>query len=130
MLFRSEKFGRIDIIVNNAGTHDGKGFEQTDEKSWDFLLDLNLKSQFLLVKAALPELKKTKGSIINIGSMVGVIGQRNAAAYVPTKAGVIALTKSMALDLGPYGIRANCVCPGACDTPLLRQWANNQPDTA
>jgi NAD(P)-dependent dehydrogenase (short-subunit alcohol dehydrogenase family) len=121
-------FGRLDIIVNNAGTHDGKGIEATDENSWDFLFNLNLRSQFLLVKAALPELKKSKGSVINIGSTVGISGQKSAVAYVPTKAGSIAMTKAMALDLGPFGIRVNCVCPGACDTPLLRQGFRGQPN--
>jgi NAD(P)-dependent dehydrogenase (short-subunit alcohol dehydrogenase family) len=123
-----KRFGRIDTIVNNAGTHDSKGIEAVDEKSWDFLFSLNLRSQFLLVKAALPELKKTKGSIINISSMVGVGGQKDAAAYVPTKSGSIGFTKALALDLGAYGIRVNCVCPAACDTPLLRKWLDAQPN--
>lgn len=114
--------------MNNAGTHDSKGTEVADEKSWEFLFNLNLKSQFLMVKAALGELKKTKGSVINIGSMVGVNGQKDAVAYVPTKGGSIAMTKAMALDLGQYGIRVNCICPAMCDSPLLRQWLNQQPN--
>lgn len=123
-----KRFGRIDIVVNNAGTHDSKGIEAVDETSWDFLFSLNLRSQFLLVKAALPELKKTKGCVVNISSMVGVGGQKDAAAYVPTKSGSIGFTKALALDLGAYGIRVNCVCPAACDTPLFRKWLDVQPN--
>jgi NAD(P)-dependent dehydrogenase (short-subunit alcohol dehydrogenase family) len=80
------------------------------------------------VKAALPELKKSKGAIINVGSTVGVTGQKSAVAYVPTKGGSISMTKAMALDLGPFGIRVNCVCPAVCDTPLLRQWLESQAE--
>ena len=126
--FTVQQYGCIDIIVNNAGTHDSKGMEAADEASWDFQFSLNIKSQFLLVKEALPELKKAKGAVINMGSMVGVIGQKDAVAYVGTKGGIIAMTKAMAIDLGPFGIRVNCVCPGACDTPLLRQWLDAQPN--
>ncbi|MBI2192090.1 MAG: glucose 1-dehydrogenase [Planctomycetes bacterium] len=122
------RYGRIDGLVNNAGTHNGLGIESLDEEGWDFILDLNLKSMYRTVKAALPELKKSSGTIVNIASMVGIIGQANSAAYTPSKAGVIGFTKATALDLGKHGIRVNAVCPGWVDTPLLQRWLKTQPN--
>ena len=123
-------FGRIDILVNNAGTHDGKGIEEGDEADWERIIDTNLKSVFLVSKAALPYLKAARGSIVNMGSMVGLVGQGKSGAYSASKGGIIALTKNMALDLAPYGIRVNCICPGWVETPLVNAWFALQPDEA
>ena len=121
-------FGKIDILVNNAGTHDGKGIEEGDEASWNRIIDTNLKSVFLISKAALPQLKSARGCIINMGSMVGLVGQGSSGAYSASKGGIIALTKNLALDLAPYGIRVNCICPGWVETPLVNAWFALQPD--
>ena len=123
-------FGRIDILVNNAGTHDGKGIEEGDEADWDRIINTNLKSVYLVSKAALPSLKAARGSIVNMGSMVGLVGQGKSGAYSASKGGIIALTKNMALDLAPYGIRVNCICPGWVSTPLVNAWFAMQPDEA
>jgi len=126
----AREFGRIDILINNAGTHDGKGIEEADEDDWDRIINTNLKSVFLVSKAALPFLKRTGGSIVNMGSMVGLAGQGKSGAYSASKGGIIALTKNLALDLAPYGIRANCICPGWVETPLVNDWFALQPDEA
>jgi len=123
-------FGKIDILVNNAGTHDGKGIEEGDEADWNRIVDTNLKSVFLTSKAALPQLKAARGCIVNMGSMVGLVGQGRSGAYSASKGGIIALTKNLALDLAPYGIRVNCICPGWVETPLVNAWFALQPEEA
>ncbi len=123
-------FGGIDILLNNAGTHDGKGIEEGSEADWSRIIDTNLKSVFLVSKAALPALKAARGSIVNMGSMVGLVGQGKSGAYSASKGGIIALTKNMALDLAPHGIRVNCICPGWVETPLVDKWFALQPDEA
>lgn len=124
----AREFGRIDILINNAGTHDGKGIEEAAERDWNRIIDTNLKSVYLVSKAALPLLKRTGGCIVNMGSMVGLAGQGKSGAYSASKGGIIALTKNLALDLAPYGIRVNCICPGWVETPLVNAWFALQPD--
>jgi NAD(P)-dependent dehydrogenase (short-subunit alcohol dehydrogenase family) len=126
----ADRFGHLGIVVNNAGIHDNKGVEQASEADWDRIITTNLKSVFLVSKAALPHLKVTRGTIVNMSSMVGLVGQTNSGAYAASKGGIIALTKNMALDFAPYGIRVNCICPGAVDTPLMEEWFHKQPDEA
>jgi len=121
-------FGRLDILVNNAGYHLSKNAEETSEEEWEFIQNTNLRSTFLCSKYAIPHLKKTKGNIINISSMVGVVGQPNAAAYSATKGGQIAMTKNMAIDFAPDGIRVNVICPGWIATPLVEDWFSQQKD--
>lgn len=125
-----EKASRIDVLVNNAGYHNSKGIEALTEEDWDFLINTNLKSVFLCTKCALPYLKKNKGVVINMSSMVGLVGQPNACAYAATKGGIIALTKNLAIDLAPYGIRVNVICPGWIQTPLVEEWFEKQTDPA
>ncbi len=124
------RFGRLDILVNNAGQHLPKNIEQTSEEEWDHIISTNLKSTFLCSKYALPHLRKTKGCIINMSSMVGVVGQGNSGAYSATKGGIIAMTKGMALDFAPDGIRVNCICPGWIETPLVNYWFSQQENEA
>jgi L-fucose dehydrogenase len=123
-------FGRLDILVNNAGYHLSKNAEETSEDEWEFIQNTNLRSTFLCSKYALPHLRKTKGNIINISSMVGLVGQPNAAAYSATKGGQIAMTKNMAIDFAPDGIRVNVICPGWIQTPLVEDWFGQQKDPA
>lgn len=120
--------GGIDVLVNNAGYHNSKGIEALSEEEWDALLDTNLKSVFLCTKFALPALKKSQGTVINMSSMVGLVGQPNACAYAATKGGIIALTKNLAIDLAPYHIRVNVICPGWIQTPLVEEWFEKQQD--
>ena len=124
------RFGRIDVVINNAGVHDSKSLEDATEADWDRILTNNLKSMYLVVKAALPYLKASKGRIVNMSSMAGVVGQGHAAAYASSKGGIITLSKNLALDLAPYGIRVNCICPGWVETPLVNLWFALQPDEA
>ncbi|MHB9071789.1 MAG: SDR family NAD(P)-dependent oxidoreductase, partial [Sedimentisphaerales bacterium] len=121
-----EVYGKLDILVNNAGYHLSKNAEETSEEEWEFIQNTNLRSTFLCSKYAIPYLKKTKGNIINISSMVGVVGQPNAAAYSATKGGQIAMTKNMAIDFAPDGIRVNVICPGWIATPLVEDWFSQQ----
>ncbi len=123
-----EEFGRLDILINNAGYHISKNVEETSEEEWDFIINTNLKSVFLCSKYAIPHLRKTKGCIINMSSMVGLVGQSNAGAYSATKGGIVAMTKGMALDFAKDGIRVNCICPGWIRTPLVDDWFSQQPD--
>jgi NAD(P)-dependent dehydrogenase (short-subunit alcohol dehydrogenase family) len=120
--------GRLDILVNNAGYHNSKGIEALTEEDWDSLIATNLKSVFLCTKYALPHLKKSRGVVINMSSMVGLVGQPNACAYAATKGGIIAVTKNLAIDLAPYGIRVNVICPGWIQTPLVEEWFEKQKD--
>lgn len=123
-----ETYGRIDVLLNNAGTHIPQGTEECTEETWDFLMTLNLKSMWRSVQEALLELKKTKGNIINMGSDTGLVGQADAIAYCASKGGIVAMTKAMAVDLAKYPIRVNCLCPAGVETPLIAKWANQQED--
>ncbi len=121
-------FGKLDILVNNAGYHISKNVEETSEEEWEFIINTNLRSTFLCSKYAIPHLRKTKGNIINISSMVGLVGQPNAGAYSATKGGQIAMSKGMAIDFAPDGIRVNVICPGWIQTPLVEDWFSQQKD--
>jgi NAD(P)-dependent dehydrogenase (short-subunit alcohol dehydrogenase family) len=126
-----ERFGRLDCIVNNAGWHPPTmTIDQTSVADYEALLRLNLVSTFMGCKFAVPHLRKTRGSIINMSSEVGLIGQAAAPSYVSSKAGQIGLTKALALDLATEGIRVNAVCPAGVMTPLMQEWANTQYDPA
>ncbi len=109
----AEEFGRIDVLVNNAGiTRDG-AIKRMTEDQWDMVININLKSAFNFIHAVQPIMFKQKGgSIINMSSVVGVHGNANQCNYSASKAGMIGLAKSMALELGPRNIRANAVAPG------------------
>lgn len=122
-------YGKLDVIHNNAGiASPSKTIHETSEEEWDSLFAINLKSVFWTAKYGIEELKKTKGCIINTSSMVGEMGQDNHAAYVATKGGMNSLTKAMALDYAKFSIRVNAICPAGVWTPLLREWATQQPD--
>lgn len=122
-------FGSLHVIHNNAGiASPSKPLHETSEDEWEALFSTNLKSVYHTTRFGLPHLKETKGCILNTGSMVGELGQDNHAVYVATKGGMNALTKAMALDYAPYGIRVNAVCPAGVWTPMLRKWAGEQPD--
>ena len=113
-------YGRLDILINNAGMTLFKGIDDTSEEDWDRIVNTNLKGVFLCCKAAIPAMRESGGgSIVNIASVAGLIGMPQHFAYCAAKAGVIHFTKSLALDHGPEHIRINCICPGGVLTPML-----------
>lgn len=125
----AREFGRIDCLINNAGWHPpATPLEQTTIADLESLLRLNFLSTFAGCQYALPHLRQTKGTIINMSSMVALLGQHQSAAYCSTKGAQLALTKALAVELGGEGIRVNAICPGNVDTPLMRDWAATLPD--
>jgi len=116
-----EEFGAIDILVNNAGiTKDGLMLRMT-EQQWDAVIAVNLKSAFNFIHACVPVMmRQRKGSIINMASVVGVHGNAGQANYAASKAGLIALAKSIGQEMGPKGIRANAIAPGFIDTAMTQ----------
>lgn len=119
------EFGRLDILFNNAGVFYAHTIMECTEEEWDLQLDVNLKGTFLMSKFALPGMiAQGSGVIINNSSGWGLVGGDKAVAYCASKGGVVLLTKAMAIDHGPQGIRVNCVCPGDVDTPMLPEDAN------
>ncbi len=125
------RFGGLDVVVNNAGAVIVATAEETSEVAWDQLMDANLKGTFLVSRAALPELRRAGGgSIINIGSVVGLVGMKKRAAYCAAKGGVAMLTKAMALDHAHENIRINCICPALVETALVSQLMGRQTDPA
>lgn len=118
------KFGRIDGLINNAGVNDGVGLESGNYESFIASLHKNLVHYYLMAHHALPELKKSKGSIVNIGSKTADTGQGNTSAYAAANGGRNALTREWAVELLPYGIRVNAVIVAECFTPLYQNWIN------
>ena len=117
-----EKFGSIDCLINNAGSHPPhKPIDDFSVEEFRSLLDLNLVSMFTACKLALPQLRKTKGNIINMSSLVGQMGQLHAVTYVATKGAVTAFTKALAIDEAAHGVRVNSVSPGNIYTPLWQE---------
>jgi len=111
-------FGRIDAVVNNAGVADFGPIEETTFARWRRVMDTNLDGVFLVSQAATPALRETRGALVNIASISGLRASTLRVAYGTSKAAVIQLTKQQAAELGEYGIRANCVCPGPVRTKL------------
>lgn len=116
-----EKFGRVDILINNAGIVKFSPLHETPEEDWDKVIDVNLKSVFLCSKAVIPEmLKQGKGKIVNTASIAGLVGFENIGPYCASKGGIIALTREMALEYAPKKININCIAPGVIRTAMTR----------
>jgi len=113
-----DRFGGLDVLVCNAGTGaSGAVAEQTPER-WARVIETNLTGAFLACRAALPHLVESRGAVVTVASLAGLRAGPESAAYGASKAGLIMLTRSIALDYGPRGVRANCVCPGWIRTPM------------
>jgi len=116
-----DRFGDLDILFNNAGGGLRKKIHEFTDEEWNFVVDLNLHAMFRGVRAAIPHfMKKGSGNIVSTASTFGLLASAENPAYCATKAAIINLTREMALDYGPYGIRVNCVCPGVIETPRFR----------
>ncbi len=117
-----DRFGRIDVLLNNAGIYEILSFEEITEEQWDRLLDINLKGVFLCSQATTGVMKRQRsGRIINMSSSAGKTGGVLCGVhYAVSKAGIICLTKSLARELGPYGITVNAIAPGRIDTPMIQ----------
>ncbi len=115
------RFSRVDHLVNNAGIVLVRRIEDCTVADWDRVMDVNVKSMFLMTKHLLSPLRRSSNaSIVNVGSVSGLVAQQGTPAYVASKGAVLMLSKALALDLASDGVRVNCVCPGITDTPLFR----------
>ena len=125
-----EAYGRLDILVNNAGIYLQATAIDTSEKDWDWIMDVNLRGVFLCCKYTIPEMIKggKGGVIVNVSSEAGIVGIKNQVAYNVSKSGIIALTKSIAVDFAAQNVKANCVCPGTTETALVKEALSKASD--
>lgn len=129
----ANQWGRLDCLVNNAGIHPpATTLEATTPELLHKVFQVNFDSTFFACQFALPHLKKSRGTIINMSSMTAVLGQKHSTAYAASKGAQLSFTKALAIELGPDGIRVNAVLPSNVDTPLMLEWANTleDPDSA
>lgn len=123
-----QKFGRIDFLVNNAGIQRYGNVTNTTEDQWDMVMNVNLKSQYLCAKYAIPFMQQQgSGVVINVSSVQAFVSQQNVAAYTTAKTALLGLTRSIAVDYAPK-VRCVAVCPGTIDTPMLRDALAQSPD--
>jgi L-fucose dehydrogenase len=121
-------FGRLDVLVNNAGINDNAGLEHGNPEKFLRSLELNLLHYYNMAHYALPALKKSQGCIINIASKVAITGQGCTSGYAAAKGAILALTREWAVELLPYGIRVNALLPAEVMTPLYKQWLGTFPN--
>jgi NAD(P)-dependent dehydrogenase (short-subunit alcohol dehydrogenase family) len=123
------RWGRIDILFNNAGVVLVKPLEETTEAEWDRVISINLKAAFFAIKHVVPHFRRIGGgAILNTGSIGSMVGQLQTPAYIASKGGIALLTKTLALDYGRDHIRVNCLCPGITDTHMLREHLGDGPE--
>src|SRR6266852_5164271 len=120
-------FGRLDVLVNNAGINDNAGLEHGNPEKFLRSLELNLLHYYNMAHYALPALKKTEGCIVNIASKVAITGQGGTSGYAAAKGAILSLTREWAAELLPYGIRVNALLPAEVMTPLYKQWLGTFP---
>jgi 3-oxoacyl-[acyl-carrier protein] reductase len=126
-----ERFGRIDVLVNNAAIGLLRSVVDTTDEQYDEVMDTNLRGVFVWCRHALPPmLAAGRGSVINIGSVAASVGFADDAAYCASKGAVLALTKQMAIDYSPRGVRVNCISPGFIETEQMRVYLENHADPA
>ncbi len=125
-----EAHGRLDYLYTCAGIPGIAPIETLDEALWDRVIDVNLKGTYTMIRAAVPHMKGQGGAIVTMGSEAGITGQPDLTAYCASKGGVINMTRALALELIPFGIRVNCLSPGITNTPMCRIEAEMAPDPA
>ncbi len=113
------QFGRLDVLVNNAGIFEAANAEDTTDENWQQTIATNLTAPFYLSRAAVPHLRASRGVILNIASDWGLVGGKRAVAYCASKGGIVLMSKAMAMDHAHEGIRVNAICPGDVETPML-----------
>jgi dihydroanticapsin dehydrogenase len=124
------RFGGLDILCNNAAVTVAKTVDELSEEEWDEVQAVNLKAVFLTSKQAVPRMRERGGgAIVNVASVDAYVAERGFSAYCASKAGVLNLTRALALDCAADGIRVNCVCPGNTDTPLFRSFIAQMPNS-
>lgn len=121
-------FGGLDVLVANAGISFARAIDEYTDEDWQRILSVNLDGAFYSIRAAVPHLRRSRGSIVIVSSMTGLVGQPRGAAYDASKGALISMTRSLSLELAPEGVRVNCVCPAGVDTPLMRAWAATLAD--
>ncbi len=125
-----DALGGLDVLVNSAGIGMGRPIEEGDEAFYDAIMDVNLKGTYFCCRAAMPALRESRGSIVNIASTEGLMGMAGMSVYCVSKGGVVLLTRSLSAELAP-DIRINCVCPGWVDTDMVRRdWIDKTDDPA
>ena len=112
-------YGRLDVVVNNAGRHDFRRTTEVTDDEWAHDVALNLSGAFFVAQAAIPHLLEVSGNIVNVASVAGLMGEAYSAAYTASKHGVVGLTKALAIEYLNTPLRVNCVCPGGMDTPQV-----------
>ena len=124
----ASQFGKLDIVVNNAGILSSTPVAKITEDEWDRIMAVNLKGTFFVCQLAFPYLKdRPQPRIINLASLAGRMGgYESSMAYTASKGGVISLTYGLSRQYAPYGITVNCICPGPTETPMIRQWSDTQ----
>ncbi len=121
-----ETFGGVDILFNNAGVMTSGDFREVDETAWDDVLNINLRGMYLMCRAVLPGmLERGRGAIVNTSSVMATLTEPGYEAYTTSKAGIIGLTKALAVSYATKGIRVNCICPGWVDTPMNQRLAED-----
>lgn len=129
--FAVERYGGLQVLLSNAAVQILGQLTETSEEDWERIHSVNLKGVFLCSKHAIPEMVRGGGgSVINMASALGFVGDPDLAAYCAAKGGVIALTKAAAMGYGPKGVRVNCICPGDVDTAMVKEYFDKEPDPA
>jgi NAD(P)-dependent dehydrogenase (short-subunit alcohol dehydrogenase family) len=123
-----EAFGRIDVLCNNAGIERYRTADEYTIDDWNAISETNLRGAFLCTKYTYPLLKESKGCVVNISSVQAFANEPKISVYAATKAGLLALTRGMALDFAADGVRVNAVCPGAIQTGMMEPFIKDQPD--
>jgi|TARA_R100000005_G_scaffold87841_2_gene57327 NAD(P)-dependent dehydrogenase (short-subunit alcohol dehydrogenase family) len=126
-----ERWDAVDVLVNNAGIELSKTYDETTVDEWSSVIDTNLRGPWLFCKYLVPGMvERGSGSVVNVSSLNGLVGFPRSTAYGSAKGGLVVLTRDMAIELAPSGVRVNCVCPGVIATPMMERWTNTMPDQA
>ncbi|MBL6689731.1 MAG: SDR family oxidoreductase [Pseudomonadales bacterium] len=124
-----DRWGKVDVLVNNAGSELNRPYDETSVEEWDRVLDTDLKGPWLMCKHFVPRMVEAgSGSVINVSSLNGLVGFPLSTAYGSAKGGLVVFTRDMAIELASTGVRINCVCPGVIDTGMMERWTDLMPD--